>query len=113
METDLLTLAALEHLPSVGLLLVACVVLWRREGRTTDKLVATLEGQTAELKGAVAELKGAVEAGLTGLKGQVADHGRRITLAEQRLSRHSQLLTAVAGSSGVYPRPRAVAEDEL
>src|SRR5690606_12064114 len=97
-----LTLAALEHLPSVGLLAVACIVLWRREGRTTEKLVATLEGQTEQLGTKLAELKGSVDAGISGLTHRLEQHTQRLEQHQRRLDRHSRILTAI--SSGSRPR---------
>ena len=115
-----MTLAAIEHLPSVGLLAVACVVLWKREGKTTDKLVATLEGQTATLGGKLAEVKGALETGLAGLSGRVdkheqtiAEHARRLDEHGRKLDQHGRIIDIIsAQASGVYTRPRVVGEED-
>lgn len=111
-EVSLLTLAALEHLPSVGLLVVGCVVLWRRETRMTDRLVASLEGQTAALAGELRELKGAVQAGLAGLTGRVdkheqtlADHARRLDDHGRRLDQHERIVDVLhSQAGGLYVR---------
>lgn len=118
-EPSLMTLAAIEHLPSVGLLIAGCVVLWRRETRTTDRLVATLEGQTTALASKLAELKGAVEAGLAGLTGrvdrhehQLADHARRLDEHGRRLDQHGRIIDILhAQASGTYTR-RIVGDED-
>lgn len=113
----------LDKLSTAALLAVASVVLWRRTNATTDKLVATLEGQTAALGAKLAEVKGAVETGLAGLGGRVdkhertlSDHARRLDEHGRALDRHAVILETLhsADRSGLYSRPRLVqvAEEE-
>lgn len=110
MDAELAQALVIDKVSSVGLLLAGLVVVWRRYSAASERLIATLQAQTAEVTAKLVEVKGAVEAGLAGLKGQVEEHGRQLDRHRRRLDRHSVLIRAV--ESGVRPRPQLVAEDE-
>lgn len=96
----------------LGLILWA---LWGRYVKTTDALTLTLTGKLDSVVAKLTDVETATKLGLAGVANRVDEHHRRISEAERRLDRHSDLLRALPdpGRSGIYPapRPRVVGEE--
>lgn len=113
MDGELVSALIADKAISLALLVLGIGIVWRRYTTQGDKLIAALTGKLDAVVAKVGDVEAAVKLGLAGVAGKLDEHHRRITEAERRLDRHSDLLRALPDRSGVYPvpRPRVVGEE--